>query len=669
MEIIRKKICLEKSRSRVSGLLPFIRYNDQNDDSPFIYNNIQNRDGEYKDSSWGNFPADLDDGKEFDGITRTMELLRRYNIIMDIIRSGIFVKRIDKSVDCNEGEKTDYRYREATEWKSFTKRYFELPTEKEKEKDQAKELIESSEKKEEGNEEEPTTQESLINKCDFISIDSVTEREDRTYEVNGEGKKYAVIITDYETYEKFGGIGFVNKVRKYINGEKKLCEIKKKETTPYINVPILLKQECHDMGVMTDYLEDTGYLEDTTDFSYEARGGVAFDIKEKGLHKTPELKSERKSLEDEKYLGETVEVNSPLTSLRSPDYAMADEETLPGIWQTYNDDGGQMFKCTYCITTSTIHAKKNTDEEGNVSWDWEKFGNSIPPNTLSIHKDSNVKDDAYDEDGNVTAKTQTCKYWEYEKAKIKLDCADGETVAPGEEKYQTLTIFGTIESRLSDKTPSNGDYYYFLVRYQNDLVIPYEVNVPRNISVIDEEAVLCTGDWIEKIERGDTITFDYIVQGKFVTDKDYKTFNPIEDTGVRYQESYGYYPSAVTSVKIDGEPDVLIWYQKIDFDSSKKTIYSSDYNLYRSGNTSNVMEMTTGDIWQSGVTYDDTGETINAPVFKDEFLMGSAFATKSSVDVEISRGNAAAFERHLILTECNTFEDVENYRNNYFNIE
>ena len=644
MEIIRKKICLEKSRSRVNGLLPFIHYNDQNAESPFIYNNIQNRDGEYKDSSWGNFPADFkvgiksgkyttidEDGKEVikdDIVYRTMEVMRRYNIIMDIIRNGIFVERID-SLACTGV--TDNRYREITETETL---------------------------------------DSLIDKCAFgdsgtvVSINSVTEREDGTYELNGEGKEYAVIITDYETCERFGGIEFAKEViDSYLTGNRTM------EVSPYINVPILLKQECHDMGVMTDYLEDTGYLEDTTDFSYEARGGVAFDIKEKGLHKTPELKSERKSLEDEKYLGETVEVNSPLTSLRSPDYAMADEETLPGIWQAYKNDGGEMFKCTYFITTSTIHAKKNTDEEGNVSWDWEEYSNSIPSNSLSIHKDSNVKDDSYDEDGNVTAKTQTCKYWQYDNAKIKLDCADGETVAPGEEKYQTLTIFGTIESRLGEKTPSNGDYYYFLVRYQNDLVIPYEVNVPRNISVIDEEAVLCTGDWIEKIERGDTITFDYIVQGKFVTDKDYKTFNPIKDTGVRYQESYGYYPSAKTSVKIDGVPNVSIYYQKIDFDSSKKTIYSSDYNLYRSGNTSNVMEMTTGDIWQSGVTYDDTGETINAPVFKDEFLMGSAFATKSSVDVEISRGNAAAFERHLILTECNTFEDVENYRNNYFNIE
>lgn len=640
MEIIRKKICLEKSRSRVSGLLPFIRYNDQNVESPFIYN-------EYKDSSWGNFPADFkvgiksgkytttdEDGKEVikdDIVYRTMEVLRRYNIIMGIIRSGIFVKRID-SLACDGA--TDNRYSEITETETL---------------------------------------DSLIDKCAFgdsgtvVSIKSVTEREDGTYELNGEGKEYAVIITDYETYERFGGIEFAKEVRdSYLTGNRTM------EVCPYINVPILLKQECHDMGVMTDYLEDTGYLEDTTDFSYEARGGVAFDIKEKGL-KTPELKSDRKVLDDEEYLGESVEVNSPLTSLRSPDYAMADEETLPGIWQTYKNDGGQMFKCTYFITTSTIHATKNTDEEGNVSWDWEEFGNSIPANTLSIKRNRDIKNDAYDEDGNVTAKTQTCKYWQYDETEIKLDCADGETVAPGEEKYQTLTIFGTIESRLSGKNPSNGDYYYFLVRYQNDsshpMTIPYEVNVPRNISVIDEEAVLCTGDWVEKIERGDTITFDYIVQGKFVTDKDYKTFNPIKDTGVRYQESYAYDDCAVTSVTIDGESEVSIYYQKIDFDSSKKTIYSSDYNLYRSGNTSNVMEMTTGDIWQSGVTYDDTGETINAPVFKDEFLLGSAFATKSDVDVEISRGNAAAFERHLILTECNTFEDVENYRNNYFNIE
>lgn len=624
MEIIRKRICLEKSRSRVNGLLPFIHYNDQNAESPLT------NDG----SSWGNFPADFEDGNGYtflDGeVTRTMELLRRYNIIMGIIRNGIFVERIDDLSCAAIG--TDNRYKVITE---------------------------------------TDTLENLIQKCAFesgspVSIDSVTKGEDGTYDIP-DGKKYAVIITDYETYEKFDGVKFAKDMEGRMIGNKQGSKI------PYINVPILLKQECHDMGVMTDYIEDTGYLEKPTDFSYEARGGVAFDIKEK---KSPdgktELSDEFKELNPTRLNGLEYEVNSLLTSLRSPDYAMADEETLPGIWQTYDKDGGQMFKCTYFITTSTIHATKKEDEEGNISWDWEEYTNSIPNNTLSIHKGNSVRNDSYDEDGNVTAKTQTCKYWQYDPVSIKLDCADDEAVAPGETKYQSITIFGTITSRLKGKTPNNGDFYYFLVRYKNDasspMLIPYEEKSLRNIRVINEEKNVYIADWVEHINpkpdadgiiTGDTIEFEYVIQRR----------SDDANTGILYKESYMFEPCAVTSVTIDGVDNVPIYYQKIDFDSSKKTIYSSDYNLYRSGNTSTITQMTAGDIWRSGITYDDTGETLNAPVFKDEFLMGSAFAVKSSVDVEISRGNAAAFERHLILTECNTFEDVENYRNNYFNIE
>ena len=41
---------------------------------------------------------------------------------------------------------------------------------------------------------------------------------------------------------------------------------------------------------------------------------------------------------------------------------------------------------------------------------------------------------------------------------------------------------------------------------------------------------------------------------------------------------------------------------------------------------------------------------------------------KLQYDVAIDRGAAAAYEKHLVLTEVKTFQDLELLRNNMFNI-
>ena len=38
------------------------------------------------------------------------------------------------------------------------------------------------------------------------------------------------------------------------------------------------------------------------------------------------------------------------------------------------------------------------------------------------------------------------------------------------------------------------------------------------------------------------------------------------------------------------------------------------------------------------------------------------------VDANIQRGTAASYERHNILGEIKTFDDLENYRNNFFEL-
>ena len=72
----------------------------------------------------------------------------------------------------------------------------------------------------------------------------------------------------------------------------------------------------------------------------------------------------------------------------------------------------------------------------------------------------------------------------------------------------------------------------------------------------------------------------------------------------------------------------------------------------------------------SNIDYVPTREEdnfINTSIFKEEALEEIDDIIKD-IDVNIERSTAAAYERHSILGEVNTFEDLQNYRNNFFNL-
>ena len=55
--------------------------------------------------------------------------------------------------------------------------------------------------------------------------------------------------------------------------------------------------------------------------------------------------------------------------------------------------------------------------------------------------------------------------------------------------------------------------------------------------------------------------------------------------------------------------------------------------------------------------------------FKDERTLGLQDIDEKGIDVYVDRGRYAAFESHNILSEVNTFNDLLNYRNNFFEID
>ena len=129
--------------------------------------------------------------------------------------------------------------------------------------------------------------------------------------------------------------------------------------------------------------------------------------------------------------------------------------------------------------------------------------------------------------------------------------------------------------------------------------------------------------------------------------------------GVIYRESYPIKKSEITT-KIKGVTKTISYYE-IDFNNKKTTIYNRDFELEREGLTSEINSLPRGQVW-------NVDEAISSPVFKKEYLNHISEEPKIDVYVEFDRGNATAFESHLKLEECNTFEDLENYGNNYFNL-
>lgn len=54
------------------------------------------------------------------------------------------------------------------------------------------------------------------------------------------------------------------------------------------------------------------------------------------------------------------------------------------------------------------------------------------------------------------------------------------------------------------------------------------------------------------------------------------------------------------------------------------------------------------------------------PLYKKDYMNGIAYANSAKGGLSIGRGNASAFERHVKLGECHTFEDLENFSNGGF---
>ena len=388
-----------------------------------------------------------------------------------------------------------------------------------------------------------------------------------------------------------------------------------------------------------------------------------------------------------------------------------------GIFAEFDEDSGytgQLFECVYCsgyskaplvsvyysgINTTYIDEK---DEEGNVinteikkEYVGETYFNTIMEecpltNAYQIFGTTVIEESA----GTYSAYTivsgtkekpleerfywSACtwnKYgwWECSKSNATdVICGDGENIKPyknnGTKKYRNVLIVSCLHSMV--ESPKAGDKYYVMARYDNGLIepddvkgkngqiksmkIPYKVNEPQNIvsyedgTIIYDKIISTT-----KIEGANKMTIKY---AKGITSGDTE-----EQSGIHYEETLYYSENNLAKVPIDGLYMADLYYDVLGDDSEKTSVYSEEFRKYRLVRKAKITGMEVGTQWTEE-------SAVNAMLFTKDGYEGLQEEPKYDINLLYNRGNAAAWENHFKLSECNTMEDLVNYGNNFFNL-
>lgn len=277
------------------------------------------------------------------------------------------------------------------------------------------------------------------------------------------------------------------------------------------------------------------------------------------------------------------------------------------------------------------------------------------------------------------------------------------------KKLESFTISSKSDSKLnglrrytkyineageSEEEPDGENWLYF---FRTNLVMNISVitdddgNIAdiveykssgNRIKATEPDKLAAYGDVIHSITRdakNRTITFEYYIGAHLTAEKKGSTnTSPIiwtnfayKDGGVKYTETYSY--------EEGGEIDKMDEYD-VDFDEYVKgenaNDYRFDFHKYAFGINGN-MSRTEVYTHRGNLTWDyistdsevtDNGDVdyMYADIIKENYLTGITYKPEVESSVFIDRGNYSAFERHIALSQVNTMEDLETYRNGGF---
>lgn len=326
-------------------------------------------------------------------------------------------------------------------------------------------------------------------------------------------------------------------------------------------------------------------------------------------------------------------------------------------------ENGEIFYKTKDVVVGTDVIDFSYQEKENV--EYEKYSDEIEvesklhklihPSSIEIAEDYNGIIKGWGD--NDYSKIFKCKYignneWEIaEEDREDLKCGDGEEIKSNELKYRNITLLTNLYY-FFNKEPLINDIYYFNVRYKNDsenlLKLPYIENEPLNIETCDDGTIIY--DYIKSIipKENDIYEIKYIIGA----------ISGETDSGILYKEELKYI-SGITHVWIDGIIEGDLYYETLDYNTNSKTIYNNEYKIETNVRIAKIIKMDVGNIFKDRYKY---------PLISIEGTESLYSIPKLDSDIVFNRGNGAGWEKHFKLTECNTFQDLENYGNNVFNL-
>ena len=394
---------------------------------------------------------------------------------------------------------------------------------------------------------------------------------------------------------------------------------------------------------------------------------------------------------------------SKLTTLKHPRTIMVSNDIF-GVYKNFDDEieRGQMFECKFCSGTSiepkievyysgmTIFNELLQADNGETcsftpttlletidevypkpyteSGKFQIIGTKVIDSNTTIESAYSItnENELIEEKYYWSSITQNVYTW-WECKQIDngvLKCADGEYVLKNEKKYRNVVITSCVDSLVGGCDV--GDVFYVMARYNNgnfnpadicsegtihSLGIPYICDYPLNIISYDDGTIAYDSVLAMEEDEG-IITIKY---GKGLTS------GASQNTGVHYEETLLYKKNQKANIPIDGAYLGEIYYDVLGGGSEIKTVYSEEYKKYRDAQIAKIIGI------EVGTTWTENG-AVSALLFTKDGYEGLQEEPKYDINLLYNRGNAAAWEKHFKLSECNTMEDLENYGNNFFNL-
>lgn len=240
-------------------------------------------------------------------------------------------------------------------------------------------------------------------------------------------------------------------------------------------------------------------------------------------------------------------------------------------------------------------------------------------------------------------------------------------------KSDLLLQLGNIKNRMYNIFNAN---YPAVCCMKQDYSFTYEltIGVENDINEEDFSPDIVESAYTETVSGAIYITFDkpkmvftYVLGGRltqidnklqideispYVLSKD--DYPSWDGDGIWYQEAFDLKKMNMITCLIN-EVEKTFLYDEVNFATKEKTLTFPGIDYPRKN------YILCEDVRYKSETYQKHYTT--DPVFRDEKMLGLKLPLKEEYNVEINRGMSSAFEKHLQLAEITTWQDLENYRN------